>query len=217
MDEIIVSLIVIFAVAVVCLGIIVFFNRKQNDKMRQIIDFAARRGWAFEKIRGPLEWGFRLQSSEWTIESLSRSDSREAGPGSSNIANSTTFSTKIPGSTFIIGPRTSHAELGLIGDTLAQQVLKIAMGPDAQDLTELQAGSGPFNQKYMVWAKDHTEVMSRVLPAVEYPLLTWKGSPLLIKCNSQDLSIELRDKRINSVDEINSLINIGERISSLYK
>lgn len=217
MNDLAISLFLIFVVVLICLGILWFTNRKQKDKMRKIAEFAAQKGWAYVNIREPLTWGFRLQSSKWSIESLSRSNSIESGPGSSNIAASTIFFAMCPGSAFIIGPRTSHIDLGLIGDTLTQQILKIALGPDAQNLTEIQAGSGPFRQKFMVWAIDPTDVVNCVIPAIEYSLITWKGSPLLIKRSSQGLFIECREKSIDSIDEIARLINIGERVISVLR
>ncbi len=113
------------------------------------------------------------------------------------------------GSTILIGERTSQANLGGIGDMLTRQVLQLALGRDADGLTEIQAGSEAFRQKYMLWAQDRTEAERLLTPRLESVLLGWKGKKPLIKRTSSSLTIELRGVRLQKAEAIFALVHLG--------
>ena len=210
MEDITLNLIVL-AVLVLLGGIIfILVRRRQAGNEQTLIQMAADQGWKYESIREPLAWGLRLGSARWTLEALSRSSGQEADPGSSNVAMSTTWQADAPGSTLLIGARTSQVNLGGFGDTLTRQVLQLALGANADGLAEIQAGSETFRRKYMLWAKDPAEMEGLVTPALESALFTWKEQPLLIKRLSGILTIELRGKRLQKADDIQRLISLGE-------
>lgn len=210
MDDITLNLIVL--VVLVLLGGLIFIlvRRRQAGNEQTLIQMAADHGWTYESIRDPLAWGLHLGSGRWTLEAISRSSGQEAGPGSSNVAMSTTWHADAPGSTLLIGARTSPVNLGGFGEPLTRQVLQLALGADAEGLAEIQAGSETFRRKYMLWAKDPAEMERLVTPALESALLTWKEQPLLIKRLSGILTIELRGKRLQKADDIHRLISLGE-------
>lgn len=214
MDDITLNLIVIAVLAV--LGGLIFFlvRRQQAQNEQELLQLAAERGWKYEAIREPLAWGLKLTAPRWTLEALSRSSGREAGPGSSEVAMLTTWHAPAPGSTFLFGPRTSPANLGGLGEMLQQQVLQLALGADANGLNEIQAGSAAFQQKYMLWAQNPEVCLS---PALEAALLAWKGVQPVIKRTSAGLTLELRGVRLSKPAEIRALVDLGEELLASLK
>jgi hypothetical protein len=212
MDNITLNLVVLAGLALI--GGLIFFlaRRGQAENEQKIIRMAAGEGWTCEPIREPLAWGLRLRSTQWTLEALSRSSGQEAGPGSTNVAMSTTWQAEARGSTLLIGARTSQANLGGFGDMLTRQVLQLALGTDAQGLNEVQAGSETFRRKYMLWAVDPAEMERLVTPRLESALLAWKGPAPLIKRLSGTMTIELRGVRLKKADELRQLVMLGETL-----
>jgi hypothetical protein len=212
MDNITLNLIVLAVLALI--GAVIFFlvRRKQDENEQKIIQLASNSGWTYESIRERLAWGLRLRSAQWTLEAISRSSGQDVGAGSSNISMSTTWHADAPGSTLLIGARTSQANLGGLGDMLTRQVLQLALGADADRLTEIQAGSETFRQKYMLWAQDSIEAKNLLTPALESALLAWKGEKVLIKRTTGGLTIELRGARLKKAADIHALIQLGEML-----
>lgn len=210
MDDLTLNLIVILAVAILVGGIFLIIRHKQAANEQKLRQMAAERGWTYQPFREPLAWGLRLSAPGWTFEALSRSSGRETAPGSSDVAMSTTWRADAPGSTLLIGPRTSQANLGSLGEAISRQVLQLALGADADGLVEIQAGSAALRQKYMLWTQDPAEAEKLLTLAVQSALLKWKGQPPLIKRTSDGLTIELRGVRLTKADEILSVVNLGK-------
>jgi hypothetical protein len=210
MDDISLNLIVLTVLALI--GGLIFFLVRQNhaENEQKIIQLATEHGWEYESIREPLAWGMRLKTAQWTLEAISRSSGKEAGPGSSDVAMSTTWRSNTSGSTFLIGARSSQANLGGFGDMLTRQVLQLALGAQADGLVEIQAGSEAFLQKYMLWARDPAEMERLVTPELESILLAWKGQPPYIKRLNGNLVIELRAVRLQKGDDLCRLVMLGE-------
>jgi hypothetical protein len=185
-------------------------NQAENDQ--KIAQMAAENGWTLETIREPLVWGLRLKSAIWGLEAVSRSRGADAAPGSSNVEMSSTWRADAPGRTLLIGPRVSQANLGSMGEMLTRQVLRLALGSEADGLNEVQAGSDAMRQKYMLWAQQPAELEYLLTPIVENALLTWKGAPIFVKRTQGVLRIELRGVRLQKVAELRALIQLGELI-----
>ena len=209
MNEIILNLIVLAVLLVIGGGVYLLVRRKQAEAEQKIIQLARTNGWQYERVRQPLSWGVRISSTRWTFESLSISSGRESDSGSSNISMSTTWLAVAPGSTLLIGERTSQADLGGFGDMLVRQTLSMALGADANGLTEVHAGNPAFQKRYMIWAQDAAKVDKLLTAQIESVLLSWKGTPPLIKHTSAGLSIEIRGMRIKKTEDIQSLVNLG--------
>jgi len=208
MDDITLNLLVIAVLAITGGLVFLIVRRKQAHTEQELRQLAAESGWKVESIREPLAWGLKITSPRWTLEALSRSSGRESGPGSSDVAMLTTWHAPAPGSTLLIGPRASTANLGGMGEMLTRQVLQLALGADATGLTEIQAGSAAFQQKYMLWAQNPAN--ARLSPNLETTLFNWKGSQPLIKRTSEGLTIELRGVRLAKPAEIRALVALGE-------
>jgi hypothetical protein len=210
MNEIILNLIALTVLALIGSGIFYLVRHKQSENEQVITQMAANRGWMFESILEPLAWGLRLESPQWILEAISRSSGKEAGPASADVTMSTTWHANIPGSTLLIGARTSQANLGGFGDMLTRQVLQLALGADAEGLAEIKVGSETLRRKYMLWAQEPAEAEKIITPMLESALLAWKGQPPLIKRTSRGLTIELRGVRLKKSDDILMLVRLGE-------
>jgi hypothetical protein len=210
LDNITLNLIFL-AVFGLIVGAIFYFVRHEKAKNEQkIIQMAASHGWIYESIRGRLAWGLRLKSAQWTLEAISRSDGQEAGPGSTDIAMSTTWQADVPGSVLFIGERTSQANLGDIGNMLKRQVLQLALGAEAGKLAEIHSGSEIFCQKYLFLAQEPARAEILLTPSLESTLLAWKAGKPLIKRTPAGLTIELRGVHLKKADDILGLIELGE-------
>jgi hypothetical protein len=212
MDDITLNLLV-FAAFILVGGIIFFLvRRKQAGNEQKIVQLAAERGWKYESIREPLAWGMRLASPGWTLESISRSSGREAGPGSSDISMLTTWHADAPGSTLFLGSRSSPVNLGGFGSMLMQQMLQLALGEEAAGLKEVPVGGEAFRKRYMLWAQNPVDAQQIITPSVMSALLAWKRQPLLIKRTSEGLTIELRGAHLKTTADIQSLVRLGEML-----
>lgn len=210
MSDVLLNLIVLAALALIGSAILLLVRRSQAAHEQQLVQMTAERGWTYESIRKPLAWGLRITADEWTLETLSRSNGREAAPGSSDVSMRTTWHADAPGSTLLLGPRAATGNLGGLGDMLIRQVLGQALGADADGLVEVQAGDGEFRKRYMLWARDPVEVKSLLTPALQSALLAWQGTPPLVKRTSQGLTIELNGARLKRAEEIQALVKLGE-------
>ncbi len=208
MDDITLNLVVLGATVVIAGMIFFLVRRGQSQRAQEIMQMAAERGWRYEALREPLAWGLRLTAPRWTLEAISRSSGKEAGPGSSAVSMQTTWFADAPGSPLLIGERQTQASLGEFGELLVRQVLQLGLGADAEGLGEIQVGSAAFQKKYMLWARNPDDL--RISSALESILLNWKGQKPLIKRTSQGLTIELRGVHLRNPAELSALVQLGE-------
>lgn len=210
MDDILLNFIVIPFFVVLIIVIVWLVRRKQVTSEQDLRHLAEANGWGFESIREPLAWGTRFKTTQWTLEALSKSLGNEGEPSSSTIAMTTLWQADAPGSTFLIGSRTSSADLGEWGGSLMRQILAHALGPYADGLIEVQAGSEAFRQRYMVWAQEPRVVERLITPTLESALLKWSADQLLVKRTPQELSILLNGVHLKKPQEIGALVRTGE-------
>lgn len=210
MNDIILNLLV-FTGFLVIAGIIFFLvfqhQKRQNQKLNQL---AQQKGWHIEHIREPLAKGIKITSPEWTLEAVSRSSGREAGPGSTDMEQKTTWFANRPGSTVLIGLKTSQINLGMAGEMLIKQVMQAALGNDAAGIEEVQIGSSAFQKQFLVWAQDIDEADKFLTPNLQSALLNWNKPSPLIKRTSSGVTIELKETHLRKPDEITALAHLGE-------
>lgn len=217
MDDIILSLVVILGTAVLAGVIFLLVRLRQRQGQAALAQMALERGWRLEAIQERLAWGIRLSSADWRIEAISRAAGRESAPGSSDVAMQTSWRAEGPGSTLLVGPRTSNARLGALGDSLARLALEKALGADARGLEEVEAGSQAFQAKYMLWAQEPETARLLVNPALESALASWKGTPPVIRRSAGELAIELHGVRLAKPAEIQALVQLGEILLAWQK
>jgi hypothetical protein len=212
MDDISLNLVVLAFFVLLGGGIFYLVRRNQAQNEQNLRTMAAEHGWTYEPVREPLSWGIRLISTHWTLEALSHSSGQTPDSGSSNVAMTTTWTANAPGSTLLIGPVTSRANLGGFGEMLTRQMLQLALGVEAEGLSEIRAGSETLRQKYMVWAQDAALVERILTPALESVLLGWKGVLPLIKRTSRGLTIEIRGVRYKTAVDLTRFVQLGEQL-----
>jgi hypothetical protein len=186
-------------------------RKKQTQEKQKLLDFTNKYGWQLEFIKERLVKGIRISSNEWALESIKRSSDQEAGPGSSEIEQTTTWSANQPGTTLLIGKKYSKTNLPSI-NSIIKQIIQKAIGDDANGLSEVKIGTTTFQDQFMVWAKDVYEAEEILTPDIQSDLLSWnKGTPL-IKRTQQGISIELKDVYLNKPEEILKLVKLGKKL-----
>jgi hypothetical protein len=212
MDEIMLNLVVFAGIALVAGIVLLVVTRKQRQVDQHLQQFAQQKGWRFESIRGRLVKGFRISSTEWALEAISRSSDTDAEAGSSNMEQKTTWTSAQPGTTVLIGPRAARLNLGAMGEMLQAQVILAALGNDAAGVQEVQVGSSTFQQRYMVWARAVGEADRLLTPGVQSRLLSWTKVSPLIKRSSSGISIELNGIHLKKMEDILKLVQLGESL-----
>ena len=211
MDDITLNLLV-FAIFLLLAGIVFFvIRKKQKQEEEKILLFVKEKGWNFETIKEPLVKGFRIKSPSWTLEAISRSEGRESGPGSIEMEQKTIWFAEKPGSTILIGPKTTQVNLGPAVELLKAQIIQKALGKDAAGIKEVQIGSSSFQKQYLVWAQNIDAADKLLSPALQSALLSWTSVIPLIKRTSAGISIELKSVHLKKAEEIEKLVHLGER------
>lgn len=210
MDVMLLNFLVIGGFAIVGGTIFLMLRKKQAQNREKLQQFVERNGWRMETIREPLAQGFRLHSSDWSVEALSRSNGMPSTPGSSNIEATTTFTAHIPGSTVLVGPRYSQADLGAMGDMLSQKVLQLALGEAARDVQQVELGSTEFQQSYLIWAQNPIDARELINPDVQSALLSWKKKSPIIKRTYDGLSLKLDGFHLDKPEELQQFVKFGE-------
>lgn len=212
MNEIVLNLLVILGVSIIAAGTFYFVSQKKKTSEQELRMFADQNGWKIDFKRKPLEKVIKITAREWTLESIVRSEGREAGPGSTNWELKTTWFASRPGSTVLIGPRTTQPINDLHAEKLIKQIMTAALGKDADGLKEVTIGSVEFMEHYMVWTQDDERINSFLTPNLQYQLIKWVKKPLLIKRTSGGITIELKGENLKTPDQIESFISLGEQI-----
>lgn len=210
MNDIILNVIVLIGFLVIAGIIFLLAFRHQKRQQQKLDQLARQKRWRIEHIREPLAKGIKIIAPEWTMEAISRSSGREAGPGSSDMEQKTTWYSNRPGSTILIGAKTSPIDLGMTGEMLLKQVMVAALGNDAAGIEEVQIGSSAFRKQFMVWAQDIDEADKLLTPNLQSALLNWDKTSPLIKRTMSGITIELKDTHLRKPDEITALAHLGE-------
>ncbi len=213
-DDLTLSLLILAILALIGCAIFVVLRYKQSQNEQKIARMAAEHDWTAAVIREPFAWGLHLSSARWELEAISRSSGKETAPGSSDTSMSTVWQTNAPGSTLLIGPRTTQADLGTLGNALIRQALQMAFGANSRDLNEVQLGSETFRKKYILIAQNPDEAQIFLNPEIESALTNWKGPPVLIQRTSKGLSIELRGVQLKDPKNLLALVELGELMIS---
>lgn len=212
MNDLILNSLVIVGVLVLAGSIFFFVRQKQKRHDQLVTQFARQNGWKIVHIRKPLEKGFTITAREWTIESTMRSSGRESGPGSTDWEQKTTWFASKPGTTILIGPRTTQVDMPPLSEKLTHRIFKTALGADADGLKEVHIGSSAFQEKFMVWAQYPERIDSLLTPELQYALLSWDRKPPLIKRTSKGTSIELDGIQLKNPEVLNALISLGKQL-----
>lgn len=210
MSELILNLLVITGVIILGGIIFILVQRKRKQEQQEIDALALQNGWRVENLREPLARGFRLIGPGWVLESIIRSSGQEAGPGSTNTDQETTWFSDKPCRPLLVGPRTTSLDLGPFAEQLMKKVIRDALGTEADGVREITLGDNAFQNKYLVLARDKNEADRVLIPAIQTALSAWqKNLPVIIRTN-EGTRIELKGVRLRKADEINALVRLGE-------
>ncbi len=206
----------VLAVAVV-LGLAIFLGlrQKQGRDELKLQQLATDHGWQFERVRQPLAWGERYSTAQWRLEAMSTSAEVESGPGSSNIAMSTRWSSDRPGSPLLIGPRLGTASAGAMGEVLLQLTVQAALGAESSGVHEVAVDDGEFSRRYLVLARHDAEAAELLTPALREALLSATATRPLIKRTVQGLTVEVVGVHIKDGEELRRLVHLGETLLAL--
>lgn len=213
MDEITMNLVVLAATLALIAAVFWWTRRRQANQESALRRLAAERGWQYQTVRGPLHWGFRMTAPRWTLEALSHSADREAGPGSINIAQTTRWQAQCAGVPVLIGPRLTAAGAGgEIGQWLAGQIVAREMGSEAAGLKEIEGLNGVVYQRYSLWARSPADLEPLLIPQVVSILLNWSGKEPVIRRVAGTLQIEIQGERYTQVEKLNTIVQLGEAL-----
>lgn len=207
MNDIVLNLVVLAGFVVIGGGIFAWVRSRQARTQKELAQMALERGWKLETLREPLAWGTRISSPCWTLEAISRSSGREAGPGSTDVSMTTMWSGATPSQTFFIGERRAQMNSPMLEGGM-RAVLQMALGAEAQNLQKVEVGSDAFQQRYVVMAQRPEELS--IPTAMQLILLNWKGPKPLIKGTAQGVTIALQGTHLRKPEEISALVQLGE-------
>ena len=234
MQDIIITLIVIVVTAILVGAIFWFVHQHKVQQEQLFVNTSSLRGWAYERIEQRLTSGFRLRGTAagaaWELLSLRESTGREAGPGSSNVTVSTTWSSvpaNPPGGLAMIGLRpaisaeNASAVAACMGSMVVQSALRLMLGSDAahqlSSMQEVEAGSASFRQRYMVWAHTEADARRLVSSSVESALLAWpKKLSLVIKLGPEGIHIRLPEQ-LSQPSAVDPLIDLGRHLLEAWQ
>lgn len=231
MNDLIVSAVVTILTGL-GIGAIFWFVHQNKLKQEELIrNNANLRGWDYEAVREPLRSGYRLHGShndvEWMLEGINHSASREAGPGSSEVSSTTRWHclpAPLPGGVTAIGPRPAVNTASLAGamsSTIVQAALRLMLGDQASAVAamkEVTAGSGSFQQRYMVWAQDEQDAVRLVSSDVEAALMAWPDKlPLIIKIGPSGMEILHKEARLTRPADLNAFVDLGCRLLDAWQ
>ncbi len=210
MSEIILNLLVIAGCLIAGGVIFILVPKNVKRESRKLMRLAQQKGWLIEAIQEPLARGIRIFGPGWVLEAVSRSSSQEAGPGSTNMEQKTTWISNKPCQTLLIGPRTTSLDLGPFAEQLMKKIIRAALGREADGVREVTIGDTTFEKKYLVLARDEAEVEKVLTPSLQAALVSWQKALPVITRTNEGTRIELKGVHLRKNEEIIELVHLGE-------
>lgn len=215
MDDIFISLIVVFVTGMVVIGIFVLGRVAKKRKLLQVESLARQNGWGFTAIRERLRSGYQLKGPNWNIEALTYVSGTSVEPQQSNVSRKTTFRSEslyLAGRNLVIGPRPARVDLGSFGTRLQERLLQAVLGDSARGLAEVQVGSVDLLEHYMVLVNDERDAEELLSLRVQGALLALTAKKPVIKLTQQGLEICLDQVYLSREEDIKTLIQLGEAL-----
>ena len=216
MDDIVVSLIVVAVTVVIVILIFILVNRSKSKKAEQLIQAAKEHGWTYIPIKEALAGGFRMETSKWVYEVLTKSVGVESDSGSSNMELKTKWASKGPINVtgfMMMGPRPPSAT-GAIGEMLIQKAFSMFLGDEViggGKLEEYKDGHPLLLKRWMIWSNDPSLGDRILTPELERGMENWKGKKLpVIKISKNGIKFEFANIRLEKIEEIESVTGLGE-------
>jgi hypothetical protein len=204
------GLIVAAVTAVAVAGIFFWAGRSAQRKIAALQELCRRHGWAYESLAGRLQRGQRIAGDGWTLEAVSRSSGREAGPGSSDWDHVTLWSAhgEDPGrGTFIIGlnPGGTRDLPRLSADLFAR-----FLGPEAAGMRPYPAG-GRLEPRFVLLAREAPPAMGFLDGRSQELLAAWPAAlPLVVRSSPARLELRLTGRRLEKPEDVERLVKLGQ-------
>ncbi len=227
MNDIVLNLVVIAVVAILVVALFIFLQQRKRQKEKQFQQMGKEKGWQVELVKRPLISGYQLKGkdagSQWTLETLAESSSREAGPGSSEVRHHTRWWTDeitLAGNDIVIGPGTNPEAVKVLnsfGSGFLQKALQVMLGNNAQwaaNLSPIEVGTSQLQKNFLVLAAHEDNFDQLFSPEVEKALLTLSEShKAVITLRESGLEIRLPEEQVLDRATLEQIINLGKTIA----
>jgi hypothetical protein len=200
------NLIVLLVLLVMGGGIFLVFRRRKTELEKRLDQAAREHGWKLERIKEPLEWGVHITHPDWRLDAISQSTGTEPGPGTSNVSMHTLWQAERPGSTVMLGPRAPGAGLD------ERFIRPFVQALSGEDLVDVNIQNPELQARYMLRAVEAASGEALLNPFLESALLDWKKTPPLIRRDSNGITMELKDDRLKTPEDLLAFIRIGEAL-----
>lgn len=216
MNDLSISIIVILVTGLFTVLVLVLTGRRRKLKTDAIKQMASSRGWRYEPIKDSAHEGFAIQGAEWRFESITSTNSDH----SNNISISDKFPTcwstesvRSEGGLVLIGPKVPSINIGGLGNFLLQQVLRIFLKDEADQINEIievHSDRPALENKYSIWAASEEEALRFLTFNVENSLLNWKLKELpVVKISRKGTAITMVNGQTQTPEEILAVIDLG--------
>lgn len=216
-NELIVSVIVVSAVAAV--AALVFFLWKRLDRLRQkaLALYCERRGYRFQVKTHPLGVCIQFQGDGWQVVSERRHHRNEAEAGSSGLLRSTVWNGDgAVAPPFVLGYAPSAGGIGALPEWMRQAMLAkvseefgVAIAP-GEPYRLLTIGGVP----YLLFSMALPDSLTRIQAMESNLISVAKAGHVLIRCDSHGSRIELRDCFIRDAETLEALVGLGRACQS---
>ena len=222
MEDITTSLYIIVFTIIVIITIFAITKYSKSKKTEKIKKLATTKGWEYTPIREPLSWGFRLATHRWDLESVAQSNSATSDEKSSNIVHATRWfgknSTNEEGFVLFIGPRPKNNLSGDLTQSLIQMAVSIYLGEHVSGIREISVKSSKLSDQYLILSNNDQLTTDLLSTPMQRALMQWPGKVLpLIKVLNNEISIEIKDVKVEKPEEIESIIFMGETLLSGFR
>ena len=222
MEDLTTSLYVIVITSIVIITLFAIIKYSKSKKAEKIIQLAAAKGWEYTLIREPLSWGYRLDTQRWGFESIAQSISAASDEKSSNIVHATRWfgknRTKEERFVLLIGPRPKNNLSGDLNQSLIQMAVSMHLGEHVSEIREISVASSKLFDQYLVLSNNDRLTTDLLSPPMQRALMQWPGNVLpLIKVLNNEISIEIKDVKLEKPEEIESIIFMGETLLSGFR
>jgi len=215
------NILVIVVTGILIAGLFVYLSRQKKQKLALLTNAVQAAGWQIKTIEERLVSGIlvsgQAMQGEWFLETKATAGPNDAGPGSSETSLSTRWWTSaitLPEGNLLIGPRPPGSQLmGTVNGALLQMAFKALLGKDADwvnNLLPAELVESAANQRFLCLANSKQDADRLMKPDVTRLLLLLpdKIKPV-IKLRGTGLEIALPGIRLEKIEDIQALVNLG--------
>lgn len=194
-----------------------------------MLEFARQKGWQAQQISEHLRSGYRFSGSlgqtNWTMETMAKSNGTDAGPGSSNISHTTrwwTDQSPLKTGAFILGPKPSAMISGSFlskDNPMLGAMLRLMLGADAPWVSEMEPVEllDEELREIYIGLSDQPVILESILShEIKNALvsLTPNMRPLII-IKKDVVEMRLNTAELKDLVELEKFANLGKMIAEV--